>query len=343
MSRRISPRGTPAENIRIFLRFVPWKLLLLIPILAIVAIPIFIIGVRMGGGVMPTMNNFFYVLTDPSAIKPTPTVMPPLSISLPQTGNVLYTVQSGDNCVSILAYEMHMNMAGQIFSDAKPETVKALNQTLGVDCHKLQPDNVVSLPPHYPLAPLGGIVQKIEATVEKQVLPTPLIPVTREVSSAVDCSHGCLLTVSIAKGTQVQLVVKTDLQIHVGSWVWALAGMQRKQVSGFATYPYVDPAASMNGTRMQACDLQVDNTRDEDGVTCDDLNPNTVEADGGSWLLGVTGPGALDHWGFNIKQSVGTQVMLWLSYDRRTGQLKYLPGNPAYRYDASSHLYNKMK
>src|SRR5581483_2336935 len=46
MARRFHPRSTPTENIRIVVRFLPWKLLLLLPVLLIVAVPTFFFGTR---------------------------------------------------------------------------------------------------------------------------------------------------------------------------------------------------------------------------------------------------------------------------------------------------------
>ncbi len=39
MARRFRPQSTPGENVRIVARSVPWKLLLLIPVLVALAIP----------------------------------------------------------------------------------------------------------------------------------------------------------------------------------------------------------------------------------------------------------------------------------------------------------------
>ena len=76
-----------------------------------------------------------------------------------------------------LAAQMHMYSASQVFSDANAPTVKALEQTLGQDCHRLQPDMTMKLSPQYPLMAFGGVVTKVSGTSPHQVLPTPLIPV----------------------------------------------------------------------------------------------------------------------------------------------------------------------
>jgi hypothetical protein len=258
---------------------------------------------------------------------------------LPQPGSILYTVQNGDSCDSILAYQMNMASAGQVFSDANTATVKALNATLGHDCDRLQPGLVLSLPPQYPLVALGGVVLKISATSPQQVIPTPLIRVTRTAQSSVDCSNGCLLTMRIASQTEVQLQVQTTLPVRVGSWVWAQAMMARKNVSNFPDYPYADPNASFNGMRLQACDLQVDNTHDDNSLSCDSLTPNTIDADGGAWLLGVIGPGGINHWRYPLNLPTGTRVMLWLT--NNNGNLQFQKGNPVYRYDETNHTYVK--
>ncbi|MBE3560870.1 MAG: hypothetical protein IMW89_16865, partial [Ktedonobacteraceae bacterium] len=328
------------DNLRIILQRIPWKFLFLLPALVIIAIPVFAFGTHLGGQILPSLTSFFYTITGPVP-SVTPTPLPPLSTVLPQVGPVLYTVQEGDSCDSILTFQMHMEAAGQIFSDVKPETVKALNAVMGHDCHNIHPGTVLSLLPHYPLAALGGVVQKIEAVSPKEVLPTPLIHVTREDASSVDCSRGCLLTVRIAPQVEVRMQVKTGLPVRVGSWVWAQARLARKPIAGFADYPYVDPAAPLNGMTVQACDLQVDNTHDDQGTPCDALQPNTIDIDGGAWLLGVTGPGALDHWRYPLRLPVGTRVLLWLSADHN-GNLKFQPGNPIYRYDEDTHTYVKI-
>src|SRR5689334_16680820 len=181
MARRIQPGGTPKTNPGIFLRSLFGKLFLLtfIGVVVLIGIPLFTYGSRIGINVMPSVTQFFSKLSAPPS-PPTPTPLPPLSDPLPQPGSVLYTVQDGDSCVSILAFEMHMNSAGTVFSDAKPETVKALNDTLGQDCHKLQPGMTLPLSPHYPLTALGGVVLKIESLTPQQLLPTPLIPIHQE-------------------------------------------------------------------------------------------------------------------------------------------------------------------
>jgi hypothetical protein len=221
----------------------------------------------------------------------------------------------------------------------KPETINALNASLGQDCRTLQPGLVLPLSPQYPLIAFGGQVLKIEATTPQQVLPTPLIHVTSVPDFTVDCSGGCLLTVRLTSQVQVHLLVQTTLPIRVGSWVWTQAALARKSVPGFDTYPYADPDASLNGMSLRACDLQVDNTHDNNSLSCDQLTPNTIDADGGAWLFSVIGPGALDHWHYQLHLPLGTRVLLWLSNEN--GDLKFHPGNAVYRYDDASHVYVK--
>jgi hypothetical protein len=260
---------------------------------------------------------------------------------LPQPGSLLYTVQVGESCDEILAVHMGMVDAGQIFSDANPNTVKALSNVVGQNCDNLQPGMVLTLAPHYPLIAFGGLVLKIDATSPQQVLPTPLINVGEQQEVGVDCSSGCMLTVRIAANVQVHLLVQTTLTIHVGSWVWAQAMLAHKSVPGFDNYPYVDPTASLNGMSLRVCDFQVDNTHDDNSLSCSQLLPNTITDDGGAWLLGVTGPNALDHWGYSLHLPAGTQVLLWLSVDN-SGNLRFHKGNPVYRYDDASHVYIKV-
>jgi hypothetical protein len=112
----------------------------------------------------------------------------------------------------------------------------------------------------------------------------------------------------------------------------------RKSVPGFASYPYADLASSLNGATLNVCDFQVNDTHDDNSLSCEQLTPNTISDDGGAWLYGVTGKGALDHWGYNLSQPDGTRVLLWLTADSN-GNLSFRRGNPVYRYDATLHLY----
>jgi hypothetical protein len=340
MSRRFHPRSTPADNIRIVMRSVPWKLLLLLPVLLVVAVPTFLFGTRMGSNVLPSMTHFFYALGAPVP-SATPTPPPPFPTILPQVGSVLYTVQEGDSCNTILTYQMHMVDAGQIFSDAKPETVKALNTAIGHDCHKIQPGMVLPLSPHYPLMAFGGMIRKIEATTPQQVLPTPLINVPDQQPSTADCSGGCLFTVQLTDQVRVRLSVETTLPVRVGSWIWTFALMPHKTVKGFNNYPYVDPQMSLNGVTMHGCNFEIDNQRDATAPACSDMMPNSIEDDDGAWLVGVTGSSALDHWRYSLKNlPPNTRVMLWLSSVK--GNLTFQRGNPLYRYDETTHIYQKV-
>src|SRR5260370_33655101 len=141
---------------------------------------------------------------------------------------------------------MNMQAAGEAIRYANPETVQALNNSLGQNCHTLQPGLVLSLPPQYPLVALGGVVLKIESTTPQQLVPTPLINVSDQEQQGPDCSDGCKLMVRVNPHTQVYLTVKTSLSIHIGSWVWAQAMVARKAVPGFDNYPYADPKASLD-------------------------------------------------------------------------------------------------
>ncbi len=340
MTRRFHAHSTPAQNLRIILHAIPWRLLLLIPALLLFAIPAFYFGTHAGRNVLPALSNYFYKASGPPA-PPAPTPYPSFPATLPQVGSLLYTTQAGDSCDAILNYQMHMADAGTIFSDVKPETVKALDASIGQDCHNLQPGMVVTLSPHYPLVAFGGLVLKVVATSPQQVLPTPVITVVTQQQQGLDCSSGCLLTVRLAPGTQIFLNVQTTLPVKVGSWVWAQAMLARKKVSNFDTYPYADPVASLNGMTMSACDLQVDNTHDDNSLSCSQIMPNTINDDNGSWLFGVTGTNSLNHWAYPLYLPAGTPVLLWLSLDSN-GNLYFQKGNPVYRYDAGSHLYVRV-
>jgi len=228
--------------------------------------------------------------------------------------------------------------AGQIFSDANPNTVQALNGVVGHNCHGLQPGMLLTLSPHYPLVALGGLVLKVDPTTREQALPTPIINVPSQQQTGIDCSNGCTLTMHIAQNVQIRLLVQTALPVQVGSWVWAQATLARKPIAGFDNYPYADPKASLNGMSLRACDLQVDNTHDDNSLSCSQLLPNTIIDDGGAWLFGVTGPGSLDHWRYPLHLPAGVRVLLWLTADNK-GNLVFHRGNPVYRYDEGAHIY----
>lgn len=338
MARRFHPRSTPADNMRLITRGFPWKLLLLLPVLAAVAIPTYLFGSRLGNQVLPSVTKLFSALAAP-APSATPTPPPAFPTLLPRAGTILYTAQVGDSCDSILTFQMRMNDAGQVFSEVKPTTVKALNDTLGKNCLDLQPGMVLPLSPHYPLVAFGGVVLKIESSTPQQVLPTPLINVPTE-QTGPDCSGGCNLTVRLTPNVQIHLLVQTTLYLHIGTWIWAQAMPARKAVPGFDNYPYVDPNMSLNGMSLRACDFQVGTIHDDNSLSCDQLTPNTIDDDNGSWLLGVTGSSALDHWGYKLKLPAGTQVLLWLT--AQNGNLKFQSGNPVYRYDTNSGHYVKV-
>lgn len=340
MSRRITSRSTPKENIQTVLKLVPWKLLVAIPIVFILAVPIFSYSTHLGSRVFPSFTHYFYTVfgAAPSA---TPTPVPTYPTTLPQVGSLQYTVQDGDSCDSILTYQMNMASAGQTFSDANPVTVQALSASLGHDCHKLQPGIVLNLSPQYPLVALSGQIVKIDLLTTQQAVPTPLINVTPSTVAGVDCSGGCLLTVNIMPKVQVHVAVTTTVPVQNGSLIWMLAAMARQHVANFADYPYADPNASFNGMTLQACDIQVNTHEDNSTTPCDALSPSTIGQDGGSWLFGVTGKGGLDHWN-NYGQHLpeGTHVLLWLTDNN--GVLTFQPGNPVYRYDETTHLYVKV-
>lgn len=339
MSRRIQPRSTFSDNLKLIGQIIPWRLFLLIPFLLVFAIPAFLLGTGAGHRLLPNLTSFFYGMSNKATAVPTP--MPPLTKILPQLGGLSYTVRAADACDGILASQMRMSDAGQIFTDANPSTIRALNSALGRNCLDLQPGDVITLQPQYPLFALGGVVLKVDALSPAQPIPTPLIRVQREKQNGVDCSNGCLLTVRVAQGTEEKLSVQTTIPVPVGAWIWAQAMLPRKSIAGFANYPYADPSASLNGMSLRACDVQINDTRDPGSLTCDQLSPNTITDDGGSWLFGVTGPGALDHWNYHLHQPPGTRVLLWLSVDGN-GNLHYRPGNPLYRYNETLHLYVKI-
>ncbi len=114
MAGRVSPRSTPAENLRIVLRAIPWRLLLLLPVLLVLAFPAFLFGTSTGQRLLPALTNYFYNLSGPPA-SPVPTPYPQFPTNLPQPGSILYTVQVGDSCDEILTVQMLLDMgAGHV-------------------------------------------------------------------------------------------------------------------------------------------------------------------------------------------------------------------------------------
>ncbi|HVB73054.1 MAG TPA: hypothetical protein VNE38_05810 [Ktedonobacteraceae bacterium] len=338
MAGRVYRRSTPAENLRVVLHAIPWRLLLLVPVLLILAFPAFLFGTGTGQRLLPALTTYFYNMSGPPT--PVATPYPAFPSALPQPGSLLYTVQMGDSCDEILSTQMHMADAGQLFSDSAPASVQALDGAIGQDCHALQPGMVITLFPHYPLVALGGIVLKVEPSSPLQPLPTPLINVVQQ-QLGVDCSNGCNLVVRIAQKQQVTLYVQTTLTVRAGSWVWAQAMLPRKSVAGFAAYPYIDPAVPLNGMTMRVCDFQVNYTHDDNSLSCSQLPPNTIIDDGGSWLFGVAGSSSLAHWHITLPLPTGTRVLLWLSLDNN-GNLVYRKGNAVYRYNAQTHVYARV-
>lgn len=336
MSGRIHRRHRPAGDLRAIMHTIPWPILIFVPVVLLIVLPVFQYGVRAGQRILPAVTNFFYTI---SGLPPSPisTPLPSFPTSLPQVGVLLYTVQAGESCDKILTMQMRMVDAGQIFSDANPNTVKALDSLIGQDCHGLQPSMIIRLAPQYPLVAVGGVVLKVDPTSPPQPIPTPLINVPSQQQSAIDCSSGCYLTVRIARETQIRLVVQTTLPVRAGSWVWAQAMLARKHIVGFASYPYAGPNAALNGMSLRACDLQVDNTHDANALACDQLSPNTIDDDGGAWLFGVTGSCGLEHWGYPLNLPSCTRVLIWLT--NSNGHLSFHRGNPVYRYDEKMQVY----
>jgi serine/threonine protein kinase len=288
-------------------------------VIAIVALIILLIVLAPIGYVLYTHSTSSHASTSTTTSPSTANAVPP------QPGRVQYTVQSGDQCDEILSEQMQMTMATQIFNDSKPATVQALNAALGHDCNLLQSGLVLPLSPQYPLVAIKGQVLKIETMNAQQTSP--------------NCATDCRLLVSIAPQVQVQVTVKTQLKVQVNSSIWAQAMMARKSVPGFDNYPYVDPNASMAGMSLSACDLQVDAVHDNDSLGCNQITPNTIDSDGGSWMFGVTGPEGLDHWNYQLHLPAGTRVLLWLT--KEGNSLNFHTGNPIYRYDEATHAYVK--
>src|SRR5436853_7409315 len=96
------------ENPRFFIRSIPWRLLILLPVLILVAIPTFYFGTHSGQRVLPAVTNFFYNLTGPPPAA-TPTPLPSLPSTLPQLASLLYTMQTGHSCDGRLTVRIPMS------------------------------------------------------------------------------------------------------------------------------------------------------------------------------------------------------------------------------------------
>jgi len=336
VSGRIHQRHRHARDLRAIVHAIPWRIFIFVPVVLLIILPVFQYGMRVGQRIVPAVTNFFYTISGPPP-SPIPTPLPSFPTSLPQAGVIPYTVQDGESCDEILTIQMRMADAGQIFSDANPNTVKALDSLVGQNCHALQPGMIIRLAPQYPLVAFGGVVLKVDPTSTQQPLPTPLINIPIQSPAAIDCSSGCFLTVRIAQDIQIRLAVQTTLPVRIGSWVWAQAMLARKHIAGFADYPFAGPEASLNGMTLSACDFQVDTTHDSNALSCDQLLPNTIDDDGGAWLFGVTGSCGLEHWGYPLNVPSCTQVLIWLT--NLNGHLSFHRGNPVYRYDEKMHVY----
>src|SRR5215467_13157835 len=90
MAGRVHPRRTLRENPRVVLQAIPWRLLLLIPILLVAGIPAFLFGTRAGQRLLPALTNVFFNLSGPPP-PPAPTPLLPFPRALPQPGSLLYT------------------------------------------------------------------------------------------------------------------------------------------------------------------------------------------------------------------------------------------------------------
>ena len=102
------------------------------------------------------------------------------------------------------------------------------------------------------------------------------------------------------------MTVSTRADIFPGSWIWSQAALARKVIPNFADYPYTDPAASLNGMALEACDIQINGAppQPQNSRSCDDLTAKNIHMDGGAWVFGVTGSSALDHWHYPLNAPI---------------------------------------
>jgi len=345
MARRFLPpdilRGYGLLPKRLPLRPLTWKVIGVLFAVLIVVVPTYITAERAGSKLVPELTSLFYKASDPNGSL-APASLPAFPPALPRVGTISYTVQEGESCDSILAYQMRFANANEVFSDQKPETVQALSTNLGRDCHKLDQGMVLALSPQYPLIAFGGEVLRVGSLTSPQGMPTPLINLPHPEHYAPDCAEGCLLSVKIAPRVQVYLTVSTRADIFPGSWIWSQAALARKVVPNFADYPYADPAASLNGMALEACDIQINGAppQPQNSRSCDDLTAKNIHMDGGAWVFGVTGSSALDHWHYPLNAPSNSRMLIWLSDD--DSGLTFHPGDPAYRYDQASRSYKKL-
>src|SRR5260221_4566030 len=94
MAGHVQRPSTPGGNQRAIARAIPWRLLLLLPILIILAFPAFLFGTKQGQRLLPTLTSYFYNISGPPP-SPTPTPLPPFSTLLPQSGSILYSLLAG--------------------------------------------------------------------------------------------------------------------------------------------------------------------------------------------------------------------------------------------------------
>ena len=346
MARRFLPpdilRGYDLLPNRLPLRPFTWKMIGVLSAILLIVIPTYITAERVGSKLIPELTSLFYAVSDPNgSLAPTP--LPAFPSILPLVGTVPYTVQEGDSCDSILAYQMQFTNASEVFSDQKPKTVQELSTNVGHDCHKINQGMTLALSPQYPLVAFGGEVLRVGSLVSPQGVPTPLISLPHAEHYAPDCTQGCLLSVKIAPRVQVHLTVSTKEDIFPGSWIWSQATLARKVVADFANYPYANVAASLNGMALQACDFQVNGAPPQTWTlsSCeDDLAAKNIHMDGGAWLFGVTGSSALNHWNYPLNVPLGSRVLIWLSNGKNG--LTFHAGDPVYRYDQALHSYVKV-
>src|SRR6266567_3379054 len=237
MARRFLPpdilRGYGLLPKHLPFRPLTWKVIGVLSAILIIIVPTYITAERAGSKLVSELTSLFYAVSDPNgSLAPVP--LPAFPPTLPLVGTLPYTLEEGDSCDSTLAYQMRFTNASEVFSDQKPETVQALNATLGQDCHAIHPGMILALSPQYPLIAFGGEVLRVGSLTSAQAMPTPLINLPHSERIAPDCTQGCQLSVKIAPRVQVYLTVSTKSDIFPGSWIWSRAALARKVVPNFA-------------------------------------------------------------------------------------------------------------
>src|SRR4051794_28462527 len=120
MARRFLPsdilRGDGLLPKPLPLRPLTWKVIGVLFAVLIVVVPTYITAERAGSKLVPKLTSLFYKASDHNG-SVAPASLPAFPLTLPRVGTIPYTVQEGESCDSILAYQMRFANANEVFSD----------------------------------------------------------------------------------------------------------------------------------------------------------------------------------------------------------------------------------